>query len=161
MNKNKKRILHPRNECSNLWEKYKPTAEKRKKENKGNYLETIINEQKGFQENYFGIKFNTNDMRKRTDYIDGQIKNLVVELLELLDALPYKEWKDYTKKDTRWVMFRDEYKAEEWLEIQYEWVDALHFLVNVGLMLEIDAEKAFGLYITKVQENKDRQKRRY
>lgn len=157
----KKRELHPETKCYHLWEKYGEIVEERKKENKGNYLETIVNEQKGFQEKYFGIKFDSNDMKKRTEYIDKQIRNLVVELSELLNLLPYKDWKDYTKKETRWMLFRDEYKKEEWLELQYEWIDALHFLINIGLMLEIDSEKAFKLYITKVQENKERQERKY
>lgn len=157
----KKRVAHPRNECSHLWDKHKELAQKRKKENKGNYLETIIKEQKGFQEKYFGIRFDSNDMKKRTEYINNNIRNLNIELLELLDTLPYKDWKDYTKKETRWMLFKDSYKEEEWKETQYEWVDALHFLVNIGLMLDINAEKAFTLYITKVEENKNRQKNKY
>jgi len=110
----------------------------------------------------YGPKFfDTIDMRKRTEYIDDNLREIGRELSELVDDLPFKSWKDYTKRNERWSLFRDEYTEDEWLEIQYEWVDILHFLVNVGCMLEIDSDKAFELYISKNQENRDRQKRRY
>ena len=157
----KKKILHPKNECYHLLDKYKSTVEEKRNENKGNLLETIIQTQKKFQEDKFGIKFNSNDMKARVAYIREHSHNLQMELDELLDSLPFKSWKDYTKKETRWSLFRDEYSEKEWLEIQYEWVDALHFLVNIGCMLEIDANRAFELYVSKNGENYDRQKRRY
>ena len=157
-----KRDLHPRNECSVLLEKHREAIEQRKKENGGNYLETIIQSQKDFQQQLYGLRvFETHDMKKRAQYVDANARELDRELNELVDSLPFKSWKDYTKQQERWALFRDEYTSEEWLEIQYEWVDALHFLLNIGCMLEIDAEKAFALYISKNQENRDRQQRRY
>jgi dimeric dUTPase (all-alpha-NTP-PPase superfamily) len=81
-----------------------------------------------------------------------QWRNLTLEFAELLERLPYKEWKTYN---------RYELTYEEKLEVWYEYIDMFHFFLNIGLALGIDGVAFERLYITKNKENFDRQTRGY
>ncbi len=71
----------------------------------------------------------------------------IVELTELVQETDWKSWK------TPIGIQRE--KAVE------EWADALHFFVNIGLALGLDADAAFDAYLAKNKENHARQDRGY
>ncbi len=71
----------------------------------------------------------------------------IVELTELIQETDWKSWK------TPIGIQRE--KAIE------EWADALHFFVNVGIALGLNAETAFYAYYSKNIENHKRQDRDY
>jgi len=81
---------------------------------------------------------------------------MTLEFAELLERLPFKEWKTYPEE--RLLGFKDE---EDMLETYYEYIDMFHFFMNIGLALGIDGETFEKLYVTKNQENFDRQARGY
>ena len=72
------------------------------------------------------------------------------ELMEIMNWLPWKHWKKHkkvTKKDV--------------VEIKFEIIDLLHFVLNLMLLWNMDAKEVFQIYCTKNKENIDRQKRGY
>jgi dimeric dUTPase (all-alpha-NTP-PPase superfamily) len=79
-----------------------------------------------------------------------------MEMTELLDRLPWKEWKTYTEAQKAGFL-----SEEDKLETYYEYIDVFHFFMNVGLALGIDGDTFEKLYITKNKENFDRQARGY
>ena len=94
--------------------------------------------------------------KDRVDDISRQWRNLSLEFAELLERLPFKEWKSYPEETLQG--FKDD---EDMLETYYEYIDMFHFFMNIGLALGIDGEIFEKLYVTKNKENFDRQKRGY
>ena len=77
-------------------------------------------------------------------------------MAELLERLPYKEWRAYSPEQ-----LADYISEEHKLETFYEFVDVFHFFLNVGLLLGIDGPTFKRLYYTKNAENFERQNRGY
>ena len=94
--------------------------------------------------------------RDRVNDITTQWRNMNLEMAELLERLPYKEWKTYSTEQ-KVNFLNNEHK----LETFYEYIDVFHFFLNVGLALGIDGPTFKKLYATKNKENFDRQKRGY
>jgi dimeric dUTPase (all-alpha-NTP-PPase superfamily) len=86
--------------------------------------------------------------------ITTQWRNLTLEFAELLERLPYKEWRTYTTEQR-------ELSKEELLEVKYEYIDMFHFFLNIGISLGIDGVEFEKLYVTKNKENFNRQNRGY
>lgn len=89
------------------------------------------------------------------DDISVQWRNMTLEFAELLERLPFKEWKTYTPEQLAGMT--EDQKLETW----YEYADMFHFFINIGLALGIDGDTLEKLYVTKNAENFDRQKRGY
>ena len=94
--------------------------------------------------------------KERVDDISVQWRNMTLEFAELLERLPFKEWKTYPEATL--AGFKDD---EDMLETYYEYIDMFHFFMNIGLALGIDGATFEKLYVTKNQENFDRQARGY
>jgi hypothetical protein len=94
--------------------------------------------------------------KQRVDQISKEWRNMNLEMAELLERLPFKEWKTYSPEALAGFT-SDEQKLETW----YEYIDVFHFFMNVGLLLGITPEIFVQLYMTKNAENFDRQKRGY
>lgn len=96
------------------------------------------------------------NMKVRCDMIKDDIFNLNDELHELMERLPHKNWKKYNRKVLDgWI---DE---EQRTETLFEYIDALHFFLNIGLILEFTPEEIFHYYIAKNLENHRRQEEGY
>lgn len=93
---------------------------------------------------------------ERVNDVTRQWRNINLEMAELVERLPFKEWKTYTEEQK--AGFASE---EQRLEVFYEYIDVFHFFMNVGLALGIDGETFKRLYATKNKENFDRQARGY
>jgi dimeric dUTPase (all-alpha-NTP-PPase superfamily) len=94
--------------------------------------------------------------KERVDDISRQWRNLTLEFAEMLERLPFKEWKTYPESSL--VGFKDD---ADMLETYYEYIDMWHFFMNMGLALGIDGETFEKLYVSKNKENFDRQARGY
>ncbi len=93
---------------------------------------------------------------ERIQDITTQWRNMNLEMSELLERLPYKEWKNYSdEQKLNWL------NREHQLEVWYEYIDVFHFFLNVGLALGISGPVFERLYLTKNKENLDRQDRGY
>jgi dimeric dUTPase (all-alpha-NTP-PPase superfamily) len=96
------------------------------------------------------------DFKTRVNDISVQWRNMNMEMTELLERLPWKEWKTYSEAD-----LKDFASEEARLETLYEYIDVFHFFMNIGLALGIDGETFEKLYVSKNKENFDRQARGY
>lgn len=81
---------------------------------------------------------------------------LNAELVEMIDRLPFKHWKKYSNSQ-----LKDWENEELRNETLFEYIDALHFFLNIGLVLGFSAEEIFYFYINKNKENHSRQDRGY
>lgn len=93
---------------------------------------------------------------ERIQDLTTQWRNITLEFAELLERLPFKEWKTYSDEQKR-DFLNEEMKLETW----YEYIDMFHFFLNMGLALGIDGPTFERLYLTKNKENFDRQDRGY
>lgn len=144
--------INPSNKCSHLFNTEVPRLK--------NALDDIFKMQASLQKNLSergrGVDYDTADFKTRVNDITNQWRNLTCEFSELLERLPFKEWKTYTLEQLSGFE-----NQEQMLEVYYEYADMLHFFVNIGLALGVNAEILERLYVTKNAENFDRQKRGY
>lgn len=70
------------------------------------------------------------------------------ETTELLDALPWKPWKK-------------SYKEVDLDNVHLEIIDILHFVLELAIIWGLDAKAIHEIYMKKMQENIDRQKKGY
>jgi dimeric dUTPase (all-alpha-NTP-PPase superfamily) len=76
-------------------------------------------------------------------WIQKKTLAMISELAELIDEVNFKWWKN--KKDINQA------------NVKEELVDILHFFVSMCLTADMTAEELYNIYITKNQENFDRQ----
>jgi dimeric dUTPase (all-alpha-NTP-PPase superfamily) len=116
-------------------------------------LEEIIKLQTEFMEKLEIPKYNaTTSMGKLTPQVQEAIPHfmfaLVCELGEIGDAINWKSWKK-TKKEV------------DMDNLRMEFIDALHFLLEMMIMCGMDAKTIYNEYIKKMSENWARQARGY
>lgn len=103
-----------------------------------------------------GQDFSKMSLEQRTQLIKDNYVYMITEMTELIENLPFKHWKKYSPEQ------RQDFTSEEQkLETYYEFIDIMHFFMNVGLLLGIDGDTAWRLYATKNAENWARQDRGY
>ena len=113
-------------------------------------LQTIFDSQKSFQA-IFGTNFETLEDKDRSEYINEHASFLVEETYEMLREMKYrKSWKDYSS----WTPEKDD---EQLIKMKEEWIDMFHFIVNIGLALDFDANEVLKMYIDKNKLNYERQ----
>lgn len=141
--------INPENKCSHLIneECQIPT------------IQEMFNMQKALQE-HLASKGRAADIHshpsERLKDISVQWRNLTLEFAELLERLPYKEWKTYTSDD-----WHNAFSDENFLETKFEYIDMWHFFMNIGLLLGINGDEFSKLYYLKNKENFARQERGY
>lgn len=144
--------LNPENKCAHL---YNQKVERLQKS-----LAEIFDMQASLQKDLAARGKSINYTVEKFDVcirdITIQWRNLTLEFAELMERLPYKEWKTY-QDDAKEGFVSEEHKLEVW----YEYADMFHFFINMGLALGINGDTLEKLYVTKNKENFDRQKRGY
>lgn len=101
-------------------------------------------------------------------YLNTQYHGLQDELREVFDALGGVDshgsavWKDWKNRhaEASGKTLRD-LTDEELLELRFELVDCLKFLLNMMLAVGMTPADLYNLFLAKTQENLDRQKRGY
>ena len=143
--------MNEENQCSQLFKDVKKLE---------NPIVDMFNMQASLQKHLAdkgkAINYETASFKERVDSISIQWRNMNMEMQELLERLPWKEWKTYS--DDQLSNFESE-KVK--IETYYEYIDVFHFFMNIGLALGIDGDMFEKLYVTKNKENFDRQKRGY
>lgn len=145
--------LNPENKCSHLFD-----------QDVGDLSEITIDAmfymQRKLQENLAfkgrALDYAEAPFAARVRDVSTQWRNMNLEMAELMERLPYKEWKTYTKEQKEGFV-----SEEQRLEVLYEYIDVFHFFMNVGLALGVDGETFRRLYATKNKENFARQARGY
>lgn len=152
MSKNSTKPINPGNSCAHLFKNDVPKL--------NNPLVDIFNIQLALQkrlaEKGRAVDYETASFLDSVKDITVQWRNLTLEFSELLERLPFKEWKTYTPEQLHGIM-----TDKDHLELLYEYSDMFHFFINIGLALGIDGETLEKLYVTKNLENIERQKRGY
>lgn len=92
------------------------------------------------------------DYKKVTNYIKDNTVYIMSELDELLRELPFfKPWKSYENFNI---------SAHKQLAKE-EFIDVIHFVLNIAIALEMSAEEIFSLYMDKNEKNHTRQDEGY
>lgn len=145
--------LNPENKCSHLIKDF----EHRRFDNPVEEMFQMQNKlQKFLAKKGRAIDYDEASFKDRVDDISRQWRNLNLEIAELIERLPYKEWKSYPQHT-----LDGDIEDEEMLEIMFEYIDCWHFFMNIGLALGIDGEMFEKLYAIKNKENFDRQEGKY
>lgn len=82
------------------------------------------------------------------------------EHTEMLDQLPSKSWKTYTKPKMHTTDLLGEH-GDTIVELKYEIVDKFHFLLLEAIAVGMDWDEMMKIFYTKNQENLARQDRGY
>jgi|WetSurMetagenome_2_1015567.scaffolds.fasta_scaffold894782_1 hypothetical protein len=109
----------------------------------------LMTKQKQLQED-LGYNFANMTEEQRTAYIKEYVLHTDHEMHEMLQELPYfKSWKKYGTDR--------EYLQGAHAKARKEWVDVLHFFLNVTIALGFTPEELFQMYMNKHDENYERQ----
>ena len=77
----------------------------------------------------FNQNFNEMNDEERTAFIKNHGYFIIEEMTELFREIPFhKSWKDYSN-------WSNEKTLEQWNKAKEEYIDVIHFVVNVGLAL--------------------------
>lgn len=103
-------------------------------------------------------------MRAQKDSIDDEFRELLTSLGGMSNgenaaSAVWKSWKkdNLMRRNTK----ISELSKEDQLEIQYEFIDIMHFVLNMANALGLTATDIFALYYTKNAENFRRQDNGY
>ena len=108
-------------------------------------LEDIMNKQKQFGSRF--CKFGELTLEEKQKWTKEFILCCMDELSEVLNQVNWKHWREPVPIDE--------------VEVKYELVDLLHFLISMMLIWDMDAHEVYTMYLAKNKENHDRQKRGY
>ena len=103
-------------------------------------------------------------LRNQKDYIDDEFRELLTSLGgmsngEKAACSVWKPWKsDFVAKQETYIK---DMSDKDQLEIKFEMIDILHFMLNMFIALGMDSEEIFKLYFLKNAENFARQDNGY
>lgn len=125
--------------------------------------------QKDTQEKVYGFDFSKMSLHEVMNFWHVNTHSLIDEVHEATDALGgIKDgrgnaiWK-YWKKDHeeyKKMKFSDLSESDK-LECKFEIIDMLHFFMNYAISIGMTPEEMYNMYMSKNQENRDRQARGY
>lgn len=121
-----------------------------KSTNKKDNLQFMMDCQRTFQQR-FGDNFEEMDDKERSAFIKNHGYFIIEEMTELFREIPYhKSWKDYST-------WNEEKTAQQWEKAREEYIDVIHFVINVGLALGLTSDDVVRMYIDKNKVNIQRQ----
>lgn len=132
-------------------------------------LAFLFNMQKSIQEDVYGHNFSQiqSSIRSLKQFIDWNEEAIRDEDREFQAALTgihtypgcWKPWK--SKHNEAMSRPLSDLTEDELKELQYEWIDKLHFMLNEAIAIGLTPEKITNYYAAKNAENRDRQRRGY
>ena len=97
----------------------------------------------------------SNNPEVRAEFVRDHVNYMNNEVAEMLQEMPYfKHWKNYDKMTE--TEREDAYKA-----MKNEYVDVLHFFINLGVALGFTSDELTHMYVVKNAENIRRQDEGY
>jgi len=113
-------------------------------------LQFLLDSQELFQ-NRMGTDFKKLSIKESSAYLKEHGYFLMEEVMEMFREMPYhKSWKDYSKWD-------DETHADQLELMKDEAIDALHFMINILLVLGMNESEVVARYKEKNKLNYLRQ----
>lgn len=120
-----------------------------------NMLKQMLKMQKTLQESAYGYDFDEMDTKERVVFLKEMSIHVNQELNEMLYELPFfKPWKDYSKMTV-------EEQDVAMTKARKEFIDFMHFTLNLALGLGMSADDVFNEYYYKNIENYKRQEEGY
>jgi dimeric dUTPase (all-alpha-NTP-PPase superfamily) len=112
-------------------------------------LEELFSTQQKLQER-LGFNLDHMHLEDRTAYVKEYTLHTMHEMHEMLQELPFfKDWKRYPENP---------FKQVEMVKLaKKEWIDALHFFLNVSIALGFNADTLYAAYMEKNKINHERQ----
>jgi len=132
-------------------------------------LGDIMTLQKDTQETVYGFDFSNMTLRDVMNFWHANSHAMVDEIHEATDALGgIKDgdgnaiWKYWKKAHSNYdnLKFSD-LSPNDQLECKFEIVDMLHFFMNYAISIGMTPKEMYNMYMSKNQENRDRQLRGY
>jgi hypothetical protein len=128
-------------------------------------LAYLYNMQKSLQENLFKHDFEQlrSKISKLKEFIDWNEEAIRDEDREFQNALTgihtypgcWKPWKSKHKEAMERQL--SDLTEDELKELQYEWIDKLHFMLNIAIAIGLTPDKITNYYCAKNRENINRQ----
>lgn len=113
-------------------------------------LQYMMDCQRTFQ-GRFGEDFTKMSNKERAAFIKNHGYFIIEELVEMFRETPFhKNWKDYSE-------WSEEKMLEQWVAAQEEYIDVIHFVINVGLALGLNSNDILRMYKEKNKLNIQRQ----
>lgn len=121
--------------------------------------------------------FDSQDRKPFSEFTIGDVVDFLLltehaiidELHEMIDAVggikdgvgnaAWKPWKS-ANKETRAKKLSD-LSPGDMKELKMEWIDVMHFVFNAGLAIGVTPNEFYNYYISKNEENWNREKRGY
>jgi dimeric dUTPase (all-alpha-NTP-PPase superfamily) len=110
-------------------------------------LDTMFETQRDMQINSFGADPAELVGEERKHFVTAMALAINTEVAEAMQEIAWKPWAK-----------TDHLNREAFIE---ELVDMMHFVMNLALVADCDAAEFFEAYMTKVEENKRRQREGY
>lgn len=134
----------------------------------GDTLGDIMNLQRDIQESVYGYNWKNlqegqiGDLKKFIDWNEEALRDESREFASALTGIHtypmcWKPWKSKHKE----AMARSlkDLTPEELLELKFEWIDQLHFFLNIGLAIGMTPQETYNMYYSKNKENRARQQK--
>jgi hypothetical protein len=132
-------------------------------------LGDILNLQADTQKNVYGYNFDEMNLRELMEFWHMNNHAMIDEIHEATDALGgikdgsgnaiWKRWKkayqSYSEK-----RFKDLSESDQ-LECKFEIVDILHFFMNMAVSIGMTPQEMYNMYMSKNEENRNRQSKGY
>ena len=138
--------LESKSELEKFKKKHIDMLEKTNYKQPNDTLGTLFELQKVFQRRLYGIKKLPDN---RPEQLPMQVTSLIAEIGEILEL--NQKWKSWKKNPV-------DYDRNEML---FEVADAFHFLINIALFLDFDADEIFDAFLKKNKINHERQDKNY
>jgi hypothetical protein len=133
------------------------------------HLKDILDLQADTQKNVYGWKFENMTLKELMYFWHINNHAIIDEIHEATDALGgindgignavWKPWKkDHSKTPDMKI---SDLSEDDLLELKFEIVDILHFFMNMAASIGMSAEEMYNMYMSKNQENRERQKNGY
>jgi len=112
-------------------------------------LQALISKQAELQQN-LGYDFSNMTAEEHVEYIKEYAQHLDGETFEMMRELPYfKSWKKYPDtEEAQNIMFA---------KARLEWIDVLHFFLNITIALGFTADELYAMFCEKNGINYERQ----
>lgn len=146
----------------------------------------MYNHQKKMQEEVYGYDFKEMSIKDVVHYLFWNNHALNDEIHELMDAVGgindgvkitqpqhvgkafemkgkgNAAWKPWKKANQIYRHVKlDELSEDDRKELEFEYADILHFVFNMGIVLNLTPERIYNLYMSKAKENVNRQNNDY
>lgn len=110
-------------------------------------LQDMLNKQKEFNAKYINFdKLNNETLQK---HLLSTIQNIIEELIELQRELPIRKYWSSTCNN-----------IPDWDNVKIELIDAFHFMLNLFIILKIDADELYNLFLKKHSVNLKRRNKK-